>query len=77
MGDFVYQTHHILERHLKIGAKMSLKEITDASQNGKGFDVLRGPALHIYSEDTNGGMLITIQYLEYKLTLILKKRRHL
>ena len=59
MGNFVYQTHHILERHLKIGTKMSLKEIIDHSQDGMGLDVLRGPALKIYSEETNGGKLIT------------------
>ena len=60
MGNFVYQTHHILERHLKIGTKMSLKEIIDHSQDGMGLDVLRGPALKIYSEETNGGInLIT------------------
>ena len=57
MGNFVYQTHHILERHLKIGAKMSLKEIIDDSLTGRGLDVLRGPALQIYSEETNGGKL--------------------
>ena len=61
MGNFVYQTQHILERHLKIGAKMSLKEIIDDSLKGKGLDVLRGPALHIYSEETNGG--ISCNYL--------------
>ena len=64
MGNFVYQTHHILERHLKIGAKMSLKEIIDDSLNGRGLDVLRGPALQIYSEETNGGKL----YLRTSIT---------
>lgn len=65
MGNFVYQTQHILERHLKIGAKMSLKEIIDDSLKGKGLDVLRGPALQIYSEETNGG--ISCNYLRTKV----------
>ena len=71
MGNFVYQTHHILERHLKIGAKMSLKEIIDDSLNGKGLDVLRGPALQIYSEETNGGKLYIFEY-----TLITNQLHH-
>ena len=77
MGNFVYQTHHILERHLKIGAKMSLKEIIDDSLNGKGLDVLRGPALQIYSEETNGGKVIYLSTHNYKPALSLQKRRHL
>jgi uncharacterized surface protein with fasciclin (FAS1) repeats len=62
MGNFVYQTQHILERHLKIGAKMSLKEIIDDSLKGKGLDVLRGPALQIYSEETNGETMTFVNY---------------
>ena len=69
MGNFVYQTHHILERHLKIGTKMSLKEIIDHSQDGMGLDVLRGPALKIYSEETNGGINL-ITYLSTQHTCI-------
>ena len=72
MGNFVYQTHHILERHLKIGAKMSLEEIIDDSLNGKGLDVLRGPALQIYSEETNGGKLLYI----FEYTLITNQLNH-
>ena len=29
MGDFYYQTHHVLERHLKVGVKMSLKDMVN------------------------------------------------
>lgn len=27
MGDFYYQAHHVLERHLKVGDKMSLRDM--------------------------------------------------
>ena len=30
MGDFYYQTHHILERHLKVGEKLSLKQLVNS-----------------------------------------------
>ena len=30
MGEFYYQTHHVLERHLKVGAKMSLEDMVIA-----------------------------------------------
>ena len=29
MGEFYYQTHHVLERHLKVGVKMSLNDMVD------------------------------------------------
>ena len=29
MGDFYYQTHHVLERHLKVGVKMSLNDMVN------------------------------------------------
>ena len=50
---------------------MSLKEIIDYSLHGKGLDVLRGPALQIYSEETNGGKL----YL-FENTLITNQLYH-
>ena len=50
---------------------MSLKEIIDDSLNGKGLDVLRGPALQIYSEETNGGKLYIFEY-----TLITNQLNH-
>merc|ERR1712079_935245 len=56
MGDFYYQTHHILERHLKVGAKMSLKQMLDNSKDGKDFDVMRGPSLKIFTKEENGGI---------------------
>ena len=30
MGDFYYQTHHVLERHLKVGVKMSLNDMVNS-----------------------------------------------
>ena len=56
MGDFYYQTHHILERHLKVGAKMSLKQMLANSKDGKDFDVLRGPSLKVFAKEENGGI---------------------
>ena len=56
MGDFYYQTHHILERHLKVGAKMSLKQMLDNSKDGKDFDVMRGPSLKVFTKEENGGI---------------------
>ena len=65
MGDFFYQTHHILERHLKIGAKMSMKDIIDNSLEGKGFDVLRGPSLQIYTEKIGGGTYVDMNCVHF------------
>ena len=55
MGDFFYQVHHILERHLKVGAKLSLNELVKASQEGKGFEVMRGSPLQLSTQEENGG----------------------
>ena len=56
MGDFYYQTHHILERHLKVGSKMSMKQMLANSKDGKDFDVLRGPSLKVFAKEENGGI---------------------
>ena len=55
MGDFYYQTHHILERHLKVGEKLSLKQLVDRSQAGIGIEVMRGSPLQLFSKKENGG----------------------
>ena len=57
MGDFFYQVHHILERHLKVGAKLSLNDLVNASQEGKGFEVFRGSPLQLTTQEENGGEL--------------------
>jgi len=62
MGDFYYQTHHILERHLKVGAKMSLKQMLANSKDGKDFDVLRGPSLKVFTKEENGEMTTFVNY---------------
>merc|ERR1719266_2751552 len=62
MGDFYYQTHHILERHLKVGAKMSLKQMLDNSKHGKDFDVMRGPSLKVFRKEENGEMTTFVNY---------------
>merc|ERR1712113_773403 len=62
MGDFYYQTHHILERHLKVGAKMSLKQMLDNSKHGKDFDVMRGPSLKVFTKEENGEMTTFVNY---------------
>ena len=33
MGDFYYQVHHVLERHLKVGAKMSLADLVSVPRS--------------------------------------------
>ena len=45
----------ILERHLKVGAKLSLNELVKASQEGKGFEVMRGSPLQVTTQEENGG----------------------
>ena len=55
MGDYYYQVHHILERHLQVGAKLSLNELLKASQEGKGFEVMRGSPLQLSMQEENGG----------------------
>ena len=55
MGDFFYQVHHILERHLQVGAKLSINELVKASQEGKGFEVMRGSPLQVTTQEENGG----------------------
>ena len=57
MGDFFYQVHHILERHLQVGAKLSINELVKASQDGKGFEVMRGSPLQVSRQEENGGNL--------------------
>ena len=57
MGDFYYQTHRILERHLKVGEKLSLKQLVDGSKDGRGIEVLRGSPLQLYSKEENGGKI--------------------
>ena len=53
MGDYYYQTHQILEHHLKVGEKLSLKQLVD--QSGAGIDVLRGSPLKLITKQENGG----------------------
>jgi len=62
MGDFFYQVHHILERHLKVGAKLSLNDLVNASQEGKGFEVFRGSPLQLTTQEENGEMVTTVSY---------------
>jgi len=62
MGDFFYQVHHILERHLKVGAKLSLNELVTASQEGRGFEVVRGTPLQLSVEEKHGEMVTTVAY---------------
>jgi len=62
MGDFFYQVHHILERHLKVGAKLSLNELVKASQEGKGFEVMRGSPLQLSTQEENGEIVTTVSY---------------
>eukprot|EP00090_Calanus_glacialis_P012795 TRINITY_DN2142_c0_g1_i1.p1 TRINITY_DN2142_c0_g1~~TRINITY_DN2142_c0_g1_i1.p1 ORF type:complete len:616 (-),score=157.05 TRINITY_DN2142_c0_g1_i1:467-2314(-) len=60
MGDFFYQVHHILERHLQVGAKLSINELVKASQEGKGFEVMRGSPLQLSTQEENGEMVTTV-----------------
>jgi len=62
MGEFYYQTHHILERHLEIGSKQTLKQLVDASENGNGIDVMRGPPLKLSRKLVNGEMTTFVNY---------------
>jgi len=62
MGDYYYQVHHILERHLQVGAKLSLNELLKASQEGKGFEVMRGSPLQLSMQEENGEMVTTVSY---------------
>lgn len=62
MGDFFYQVHHILERHLKVGEKLSLHELVRNSQDGKGFEVMRGSPLQLSEQEENGEMVTTVSY---------------
>ena len=56
MGEYFYQVHHILERHLQVGAKLSLGELLNKTRDGPGFQVMRGAPLQITTEeDKNGG----------------------
>ena len=55
MGDFFYQVHHILQRHLQVGAKLSINDLVKATQEGKGFEVMRGSPLQVSTQEKNGG----------------------
>ena len=71
MGEFYYQTHHVLERHLKVGVKMSLDDMVNSllsnililkvpfqissTETGVGVEVLRGPPLKVTTSVVNGG----------------------
>jgi len=59
MGDFFYQTRKILERHIKIGSKLSLADMTRVSEEAGGVGVLRGAPLTVHT-DQHG--LTTILY---------------
>ena len=71
MGEFFYQVHHILERHLRVGAKLSIDDLVKASNEGKGFEVMRGSPLQLVTEEKNGGL---IEYFSTHSTLILDPR---
>jgi len=55
MGDYYYQVHHILQRHLQVGEKLSLNELLKVSREGKGFEVMRGSPLQLSTRGENGG----------------------
>ena len=55
MGEYFYQVHHILERHLQVGAKLSLGELLNQTRDGPGFQVMRGSPLQVTTEEDNGG----------------------
>jgi len=62
MGDFYYQAHHVLERHLKVGDKMSLRDMISATQSGTGVEVMRGPPLQISTSIENGETVSFVNY---------------
>jgi len=57
MGQFDYQAHHILEKHLKIGEKLSLEQILVKGS----LSPLRGSPLKFYKELVDGE---TVAYVE-------------
>jgi len=59
MGEYFYQVHHILERHLQVGAKLSLGELLNKTRDGPGFQVMRGAPLQITTEEDKNGELVT------------------
>lgn len=62
MGEFFYQVHHILERHLRVGAKLSIDDLVKASNEGKGFEVMRGSPLQLVTEEKNGESVTFVKY---------------
>ena len=54
MGDFFYQTRKILERHIRIGSKLSLADMIRESEEAGGVGVLRGAPLTVHT-DQHGG----------------------
>jgi len=59
MGDYYYQVHHILQRHLQVGEKLSLNELLKVSREGKGFEVMRGSPLQLSTRGENGETTVT------------------
>jgi uncharacterized surface protein with fasciclin (FAS1) repeats len=62
MGDYYYQVHHLLERHLQVGKKLSLAELVNVTRNGEGFEVMRGPPLQVLTEEENGESVTKVTY---------------
>ena len=56
LGSYFYQVHHLLERHLQVGVKLSLDQLMQDSQEGQGFQVLRGAPLNLERTVQNEGL---------------------
>jgi len=58
LGQFFYQAHHILERHLQVGMKLSVEQMVE----NRTLTTIRGPPLHIYQEEIEGETVTMVRH---------------
>jgi len=67
-GDFAYQTEQILQRHLRIGGALSVKELVDMTKKDGGVRMLRGFYDLKFKEVDNGkNVIVEWEDLEIKV----------
>ncbi|XP_023339725.1 fasciclin-1-like [Eurytemora carolleeae] len=66
MGRFFYQAHHILERHIKIGEKLSLADILEKGS----MSTLRGSPLKFSTRIIEGEEVTVVSYEDIEARVV-------
>jgi len=68
-GDFGYQTEQILERHLKIGEALSVKQLVEKTKKDGGVRMIRG-YYDLKFKEVNNGQGVVVEWEDLEIRII-------